>query len=871
MYKKLMIFLLSIFLISFSSAFINTTFSNGLTSEMFRLNGTSPSFSAVRYLQVPNTVSIFTNARLNVSGNLTNSSSLYLGGVNIWSYPNVTMTQILEGIRYHYSMDNTGGYLVNDTLGVYNGSSGDAISWGTGKVGNGIIYNTTGASYTQINQSISNIDQESKYSIAFWVKAYPQGADYDLYSEGANWSFTPFFALRASNGGGGTYRFLQMVERENGGIISTRDLDTAIVFDNTWHHVVWTNNNGVYNYYVDGSLNKSGTYTKGTKTLGVATIGRLVRYNCADWACRSIDANGFNGTLDEFTTWNRILNGDEVAAIYNNSYGLNPYKTSKNFSNYKTSDFSSVLTNYLSNNCTYISGFCYVPFYFNDNVESFMGYSNLFVSNTGSVFSNAQNETEVYETSSQTFSIDYYYDSSFYPIVSASIVYNNTYHTATKVGTGNNITFTATFDIPEVDKDMNKSWFWEITRTNSVGDSIDYYPETAGSNLNQSVLHINMTQNCSGDTTVRIANFTAYSESTLARINQFKFDGTISYWLGSGSVKKNVSISSTNITEQYLCIRPINKTHYIDAHIRYDNYTSGGYMPREYFIYNGSFDNSTQHIKLFLLEESSSTSFIQFVQDRNYIEVENAYIYVYRYYPGTNSYELVQVSKTDANGKSVGFYKTETVDYKHKIYLNGELVLETNNSKIVPESAPYTLTFIIGESFSVPWTNFEDDSDIQTSLTYNNNSGLITYNFLSVSGTTLSARLLVTMWNNAGADTVICNSTSSSSSGVINCDVSAYNGTITAKGYINNEVKRIITISKSEESGKDTFGKEGLILALLILITAFFAFIWSPTIGIIAVNITFILLNVIGFVTFSPLIIFGMLGISITLIILIET
>jgi hypothetical protein len=127
------------------------------------------------------------------------------------------------------------------------------------------------------------------------------------------------------------------------------------------------------------------------------------------------------------------------------------------------------------------------------------------------------------------------------------------------------------------------------------------------------------------------------------------------------------------------------------------------------------------------------------------------------------------------------------------------------------------------------------------------------------------------MWNNAGADTVICNSTSSSSSGVINCDVSAYNGTITAKGYINNEVKRIITISKSEESGKDTFGKEGLILALLILITAFFAFIWSPTIGIIAVNITFILLNVIGFVTFSPLIIFGMLGISITLIILIET
>ena len=171
-----------------------------------------------------------------------------------------------------------------------------------------------------------------------------------------------------------------------------------------------------------------------------------------------------------------------------------------------------------------------------------MGYSNLFVSNTGSTFSNAINNSEVYETSSQTFSIDYRYDSTFYPLISASLIYNNTYYTATKVGSGNNVTFTATIDIPEVSNDMNKSFLWEVTRTNEDGDYIEYYPEAAGLYVNQTVRHINMTKTCSGDTTVRTANFTTYSESTLARLNNFTFDATIYYWLGSGSVKKNISI-----------------------------------------------------------------------------------------------------------------------------------------------------------------------------------------------------------------------------------------------------------------------------------------------------------------------------------------
>jgi hypothetical protein len=91
----------------------------------------------------------------------------------------------------------------------------------------------------------------------------------------------------------------------------------------------------------------------------------------------------------------------------------------------------------------------------------------------------------------------------------------------------------------------------------------------------------------------------------------------------------------------------------------------------------------TSNLNLYLLDSGSSTSFILEVVDSTLQPIQNALIYTLRYYPGTNTYETVQMAVTDANGTSVGYFESETADYKFIIVRNGVPVLETETKKVV--------------------------------------------------------------------------------------------------------------------------------------------------------------------------------------------
>jgi len=49
-----------------------------------------------------------------------------------------------------------------------------------------------------------------------------------------------------------------------------------------------------------------------------------------------------------------------------------------------------------------------------------------------------------------------------------------------------------------------------------------------------------------------------------------------------------------------------------------------------------------------------------------------------------------------------------------------------------------------------------------------------------------------------------------------------------------------------------------------------FAMMWNPAAGIISINAAVIFVNIIGFISVSPVFIFGMIGISIITIILLK-
>jgi len=73
------------------------------------------------------------------------------------------------------------------------------------------------------------------------------------------------------------------------------------------------------------------------------------------------------------------------------------------------------------------------------------------------------------------------------------------------------------------------------------------------------------------------------------------------------------------------------------------------------------------------------------------------------------------------------------------------------------------------------------------------------------------------------------------------------------------------------DTARDIFGNEGLLIGMFIIMVSGFAFIWNPSAGVVAINVAIIFTNLIGFISVSPIFIFGTISVSIIAIILLKT
>jgi hypothetical protein len=470
-----------------------------------------------------------------------------------------------------------------------------------------------------------------------------------------------------------------------------------------------------------------------------------------------------------------------------------------------------------------------------------------------------------YETSTESFILNVTYDSSRFVASSATFNYNGTNYATTKEAVADDFIFTKTLDIPLGSGSAeNKSFYWTVELSEGV-TPVSYNT----SSLNQTVNPVNL-GGCGGSNTSTAINFTAWDEKTLEKINGWDFEGFFEYYIGNGSIKKNITISEDNINEVLLCISQ-NTTYNLDGIIGYND-NSTGYVERNYYYYDEEISNDTLLQKLYLLNSGNSTSFILKVLNSNQQEVEGAYIYIDRYYISTNSYETVQIARTDDDGKSVGFFETENPFYRFRIYVDGILELTTDKRKVVPEEAPYTLTFVIGQEITLPWVDFEDLDDIDYSLKFNDTTNISSFSYVDSSGNfTLGRQAVYNLYGNQSS-VLVCNTTSSSTTSNINCDVSAYDGSFKSVGYITRGSKEYsiainyFTIS----SASDTFGYTGLLLGFFIILVAFMAGIWSPVAGIALGELGIIFLNFTGLIEFSPLFLFASLAVTVILIIILK-
>ncbi len=210
-----------------------------------------------------------------------------------------------DGLDTHQSSNKT-----DDKSG--NGNSGTLTNGPTaipGKIGQALNFNGVN-SYVAITNNTSSFPlyaNNTAYSISVWVKGDKQ-ADKVVWGEcngGPPCNSSTLFGLGTDASGNTGKVDLYLT---NGVTTPLNDvLSTGVAFDKSWHHIVWTDNNGTANLYIDGSKDATSfNYTRPSFSSTSNLIGNQAQ---------SLSQN-FNGSIDDVRIYNRVLSATEIQRLY---------------------------------------------------------------------------------------------------------------------------------------------------------------------------------------------------------------------------------------------------------------------------------------------------------------------------------------------------------------------------------------------------------------------------------------------------------------------------------------------------------------------------------------------------------------------------
>ena len=503
-------------------------------------------------------------------------------------------------------------------------------------------------------------------------------------------------------------------------------------------------------------------------------------------------------------------------------------------------------------------------FYMNDTSGNTDYYNISFIFKPAIQENSYTYNSSTYESSKESFNINLNFPDDIYNFITGTFIYNGTSYipTQTNLGGGSRY-FSISKYIPLQPSKQNITFYWTFGLTNSLGTS--YLNSTV---YNQTVDLINMSVCTSGNIALNVTN---YDEDSKARIITFLFNGGFKYSLGGGNVFRNFTVANPDATEVAFCI-DTNRTYYLTGQIDYSN-LSLGYSQRTYYMNNYPINNITTNLFIYSLLTTKSTSFIIHVQDTAYISLEDYQVRINKWFPELNSYSTIQTVTTDENGDAPAVLETETVDYQFVVYdPDGNLVHTSKRAKVIPKEAPYTIYITVGDIIPSPISYLEPPSGLTYTLSYNQDTKLITYEYSDTNSSFSSARLYVFRSNPTLGNIDVCNLTLSSISGVLICNVTGNStGTYVAQAYIKRGIEQFVdNVTFEIKTFTETAGMLGIFGAFLIILICAFAFAYNEVAGIILVNLGIIFVNLIGLVHFGIVYITAIIGVSIIMLVILK-
>ena len=428
----------------------------------------------------------------------------------------------------------------------------------------------------------------------------------------------------------------------------------------------------------------------------------------------------------------------------------------------------------------------------------------------------------------------------------AGLIWNGNSKSVTKT-TPSYDYYTSTFITSYFSSDTSISFNWNYNITGTVNS------ENGTLTYNQTIVNFGI-DNCTTFTT-RAFNFTVINSSSLAKINSTA-DGYFGLYFNDVTYTVNFNLSwiYPELTHG-ICINPatavLNLTGQMEFFINS--------IIKTYYISNSTISNQTQNVNIYYDDGTTQVTFT--VTDENDNPLDNVYITVLIYDFGTNTYLTSEILKTDTEGHAIGNIVLNSQWYKFIVTYNNKVYLETTPIKLI--TTTYSFQISLTDDY---FTNYNTVMGISGDVTFTNTTKYFSYTFTNPTGSSQLGCLKIRKISLYG-DTVINQSCVNAAASTINLAISEATGSNTYIGTgtigIGTNTFILDEATASFNEGYKTYGKEGIFVTFLLVLTLTMIGIWSPIIAVVLMVLGFVLSIILGifYLSWGMMIGFIILGI----------